>query len=118
MRGPTSWCQARLVVDTAASKTTLVPRVVEKIGYSAVDAFGRTSVRSVIGHEAGYLVRIAEMDLLRVRVKNLPVMVCPLAYDDIDGLIGMNFLRHFNIHISNARQMIGIELIHSSTIIE
>jgi hypothetical protein len=82
---PTVRSQVRLLVDTAASLTTLEPRVVEALGYSAADAFAPASVRSAIGREHGYRLRIAEAKLLGVEAKNIEVMVSPLGFDDMDG---------------------------------
>jgi clan AA aspartic protease (TIGR02281 family) len=114
---PTVRSQVRLLVDTAASLTTLEPRVVEALGYSAADAFAPASVRSAIGREHGYRLRIAEAKLLGVEAKNIEVMVSPLGFDDMDGLIGMSFLRHFNVYISNAQQLVGVEIIDPSRLI-
>ncbi len=37
--------------------------------------------------------------------------VFPLGHKDIDGLVGMNFLRHFNFEVRPADQQILVELI-------
>ena len=69
--GPATTTAARLILDTGAAATTLVPEVIERIGYTF-----------------------------------------PLGHQDIDGLVGMNFLRHFNFEVRPAEQRILVELIN------
>lgn len=51
------------------------------------------------------------MPKLGVTTPNFALTVFPLAYGDIDGLVGMNFLRHFNFEVRPADQQILLELI-------
>ena len=45
-------------------------------------------------------------------VPNFALAVFPLGYD-IDGLVGMNFLRHFNFEVRPAERRVVAELINS-----
>jgi clan AA aspartic protease (TIGR02281 family) len=110
--GPTGRAaEARLVLDTGAAATTLTPRVVEKIGYTRHSGFKKAKVHTAIGEEHGYWLRVAELTVLGVTTPNFALTVFPLGHEDIDGLVGMNFLRHFNFEIRPADQQILVELI-------
>ena len=109
--GPDRTVEARLVLDTGAAATTLTPRVVEKIGYSRRDSFKKARVHTAIGEEHGYWLRVAEFRVLDVTTPNFAVTVFPLGHRDIDGLVGMNFLRHFNFEIRPEERRIYLELI-------
>jgi predicted aspartyl protease len=110
--GPTGrTTEARLVLDTGAAATTLAPRVIEKVGYTRRDGFKRAKVHTAIGEEHGYWIRVAEFTVLGVATPNFALTVFPLGHKDIDGLVGMNFLRHFNFEVRPADRQIVVELI-------
>jgi clan AA aspartic protease (TIGR02281 family) len=101
----------RLVVDTGAAATTLTPRVVERIGYTRQDGHKEARVQTAVGEEHGYWLRVAELTVLGVTTPSFALAVFPLGHQNLDGLVGMNFLRHFNFEIRPAEQRILVELI-------
>jgi predicted aspartyl protease len=109
--GPTRTWQARLVLDTGAAATTLTPQVVERIGYSRRDGYKKARVHTAIGEELGYWLRVAEFTVLDEATPDFALTVFPLGHKDIDGLVGMNFLRHFNVEIRPEERLIHLELI-------
>jgi clan AA aspartic protease (TIGR02281 family) len=102
---------ARLVLDTGAAATTLTPDVIKAVGYSRRDAYKESTVHTAIGTERGYWIHVAEFTVLDVTTPDFALTVFPLGHKDIDGLVGMNFLRHFNVEIRSAEQLIHLELI-------
>ena len=48
--------------------------------------------------------------MLGVTTPNFALTVFPLGHKDIDGLVGMNFLRHFNFEVWPADRHILVEL--------
>ena len=56
---------------------------------------------------------MAEFTVLDVTTPDFALTVFPLGHRDIDGLVGMNFLRHFNFEVRPAEQLIHLELIES-----
>jgi predicted aspartyl protease len=110
--GPTTARDARLVLDTGAAATTLVPDIVEEIGYSSGDGFREAKVHTAVGEEKGYWLHVAEFSVFGVTTPNFALAVFSLGHQDIDGLVGMNFLRHFNFEIRPAERRIFLELIH------
>lgn len=110
--GPAATTEVRLVVDTGAAATTLVPEVVERVGYSRHDGFKKAKVHTAIGEENGYWLHVAELTVLGVTTPGFALAVFALGHQDIDGLVGMNFLRHFNFEVRPAEQRILLELVH------
>ena len=108
-RGRTT--DARLVLDTGAAATTLTPQVIEKIGHSPRDGYRKARVHTATGEEHGYWLRVAKFTVLDVTTPNFALTVFPLGQQDIDGLVGMNFLRHFNFEVRPEERLIHLELI-------
>jgi len=99
------------VLDTGAAATTLTPQVIEKVGYTRRDGFKKAKVHTAIGEEHGYWLRVAEFTVLGVATPDFALTVFPLGHKDIDGLVGMNFLRHFNFEVRPADRQILVELV-------
>ena len=106
--GPKGHAVARLVLDTGAALTTLVPELAEAIGYTSADRVARSAVRSAVANERGYVVRLSQLTALGFTLPDVHVNVADLG-DDIDGLLGMNFLSTFNFEIRPAEQRILVE---------
>lgn len=85
--------------------------LVERIGYSRRDGYKKARVHTAIGQEHGYWLRVAELTVFDVATPDFAVTVFPLGHEDIDGLVGMNFLRHFNIEIRPQERQIQLALI-------
>jgi predicted aspartyl protease len=111
LRGPRSESVRNLVLDTGAAATTLLPEVIDDLGYSARDGSQRSRVHGAIGEEHGYSLNVAEFSALGVTTPNFLVNVFDLGHDGFDGLIGMNFLRHFNFEVRPLDRLIVVELI-------
>ena len=98
-------------MDTGAAATTLLPEVLDEIGYRARDGTKLSRVHSAVGEEHEYTLRVAEFSVLGVTTPNVMVNVFDLDHEGLDGLLGMNFLRHFNFEVRPTDQRILIELI-------
>jgi predicted aspartyl protease len=110
--GPVAATEARLVLDTGAAATTLVPEVIVRIGYTQRDSYKKARVHTAVGEEHGYWIHVAEFTVLGVTTPDFALAVFPLGHQDVDGLVGMNFLRHFNLEIRPAERRILLELIN------
>jgi predicted aspartyl protease len=110
--GPRKQLEVRLVLDTGAYTTLIVPDVVEKLGYSARDAEAKTSISSALGREHGYILRVQRFATLGFAMSDFAVNVFDLAErDSIHGLVGMNFLRRFNYQVRSAEGRILVSTI-------
>lgn len=114
VRGPRGTALRRLVLDTGAAATTLLPEVIDELGYSARDGNRPTRVHSAIGEEHGYSLNVAEFSALGVTTPNFMVNVFDLGHEGFDGLLGMNFLRHFNFEVRPYERQISVELLSGS----
>jgi predicted aspartyl protease len=104
--------QVRLVLDTGAAETIVVPEVLDELGYSPRDGEQITVMRSAVGREQGYLTRVARFSSLGHREDNYRVHVHDLPEGwGIDGLIGLTFLRRFNYEIRSSEGRIVVDRI-------
>ena len=102
-----------LALDTASTETLIKPHVLARLGYTAHDAERMTRIQSAIGSEAGYLVRVARLWALGFEVGEHPVHAHELPGQyDIDGLLGLRFLDHFDYQIRSRRREIDVQLAH------
>jgi hypothetical protein len=80
---------------------TIASHVIKDIGYVARDGIAITTVRSAIGEERGYTLKVARFAALGFVIPDFHVHVFDLAVGhDIDGLIALSFLRRFDYHAS------------------
>lgn len=100
--GPGGTSDGRFVLDTGASLTTMTHELAESVGYVARDGFRRAKVHTAIGEEEGYILRVAELEILGFTMMAFPINVIDLGHDGIDGLLGMNFLSEFNYEVRSA----------------
>lgn len=106
--GPSGKADVRLVLDTGAALTTLVPRIAESIGYSSAARVARSVIRSAAAEEHGYIVRLMKLSTLGFTVPDAHADVADLGHG-IDGVLGMSFLSDFNFEIRPGDQRILVE---------
>jgi len=111
--GPRRTAVGRFVLDTGAVMTTMIPELADIVGYSARDGLKRARVRTAVGSEEGYVLAVAELTVLGFAMPSFPVHVFDLGHDDIDGLLGLNFLSNLNYEIRSAERRIFVEEIES-----
>lgn len=99
---------AMFVLDTGASRTIIIPDVTDEVGYSAKDSHDFSTVQSPVGKEHGYCLRVSAFEALGMKIENFEVSCHDLGVDRIDGLLGMNFLKHFNFCIHPSEQIIRV----------
>jgi clan AA aspartic protease (TIGR02281 family) len=109
--GPRGTTIGRFVLDTGSAVTTVTHEMANALGYSARDGFKRTRVHTAIGEETGYALRVAEFTVLDFTMRRFSVNVFDLGHDDIDGLLGMNFLSEFNYEVRSAEHRLLVEKI-------
>lgn len=98
--GPLGPRRVELVLDTGAEETIIAPEVLDKLGYSARDGDAFSSVSSIIGREVGYFIRVRSFEALGYTLPDFRVA----AHDfpdgfGIDGLLGLSFLRRFDLDL-------------------
>ena len=101
--GPAGDTPLSLAVDTGSTETVIAPDLVDALGYSPRDGEAITVVRSAIGKEQGYTLRVSQFEALGFTFPNYRIHVFDLAAGyGIDGLIGLSLLKQFNYEIRSA----------------
>lgn len=99
-----------LALDTAASHTHITPDIIDELGYSPAQGEAITSVRSAIGKETGYMLRVQRFESLGFGFNDFLIHVHDLpAGIGIDGLLGLSFLKRFNYEVRSIEGRILVE---------
>ena len=100
----------RLVLDTGAAETIILPEVLDDLGYNPLHGEAITVMRSAVGREEGYLTRVTRFACLGHPVTDFRVHAHDLPEGwSIDGLIGLSFLRQLNYEIRSVEGRILVE---------
>lgn len=100
----------QLVLDTGAAETIIIPEVLDELGYNPRQGEAITVMRSAVGREEGYLIRVARFACLGHRANDFRVHAHDLPEGwSIDGLIGLSFLRQLNYEIRSVEGRILAE---------
>jgi predicted aspartyl protease len=104
----------RLVVDTGAAETIIVPDLVDEIGYNPRQGEAITTMRSAVGQEPGCLLRVARFHALGHQSRDFRIHVQDLPEGwGIEGLIGLSFLRQFNYEVRSQEGRIRVERVRA-----
>jgi aspartyl protease family protein len=99
----------RMAVDTGARLTVITPRLARELGLRPDGAEPAVSVTGVFGDGSAVLLRVASVSILGAEVRNLRVLCHPLPSKlKIEGIIGLNFLKHFKIVIDNETEILTL----------
>lgn len=103
--------ELRLVVDTGAGPTIIASDILDELGYSAREHGEQVaSTRSIAGREQGYMLRVKQLECLGMVEQEFRVYAQDLPTGwDIDGLLGLNFLRHLNYEVRSIEGRIHAE---------
>ena len=98
--GPGGNTPASLALDTGSAHTVIAAGMIDDLGYSPRQGEAITTVRTAVGKEQGYLLRVSRLWTLGFTVSNFPIHVFDLPEGfGIDGLVELSFLRQFNVEI-------------------
>ena len=90
-----------VILDTGASITTLSHEMALAIGCSPTKASHRIEIMTASSVELVPIVVIPTIEVLGHKVKCLEVVCHDLpSISPVDGLLGLNFLKHFNLHLN------------------
>lgn len=109
VRGPRQATERRLrlVLDTGAAETIIIPEILDEIGYNPRQGEAITVMRSAVGREEGYLIRVTDFECLGHKVSDFRVHAHDLPDGwGIEGLIGLSFLRRLNYEIRSIEGLI------------
>ncbi len=99
-----------LILDTGSSFTHLPWRVLQAIGYDPGTSKERVKVVTPSGVEIPPKVKVKRIRALGKLIEDIDVLCHDLPPEaKVDGLLGLNFLRNFNISIRFKEGIIEIE---------
>lgn len=94
--GPSSSAYADLLLDTGAALTTLSRSVLQVAGYDVENLSEQQKIVTGNGVVLAPIVRVHKLQLLDLEVQDLLVCVHDIPeVAHVEGLIGVNFLKHF-----------------------
>jgi predicted aspartyl protease len=97
----------RLLVDTGASQTSLSKVLLADLGYAWSDSTPKTAILTGNGLIQAFVVQVAWLNCLGQRVEDFPVLALDLPMSTyINGILGMDFLLHFNAVIDVGKRQI------------
>ena len=89
-----------MILDTGASVTTISHKTALAVGCDPSKATRRTEIMTASSIELVPLVVIPRIQVMGQQVKNLEAICHDLPpISPVDGLLGLNFLKHFNLHL-------------------
>lgn len=90
-----------VALDTGASNTTIPLKVANALGYDLSNPKQEVEIITGGGTVSAKIVTVRKLTALGQTVKDIDVLCHDLPENSIiDGLLGMNFLEHFDIDIS------------------
>jgi clan AA aspartic protease (TIGR02281 family) len=105
---------ARLLIDTGASLTMLTPDTLQRSGTGA-RATGKTGLfNTANGRVSAPIYRLDALSIGDWQVSDLDVGVLDLGDSGVDGLLGMNFLRHFQFFIDQNEALLRLSVAEQS----
>ena len=88
-------------LDTAASNTTISPKVATALGYNLSEPKDEVEIITGGGIISAKIITVRKLTAVGEIIENIDVSCHDLPENSIvDGVLGMNFLEHFDIHIS------------------
>ena len=98
-----------LALDTGARLTVITPDIAEQLGLEPDGTELSVSITGATGTASAALLKVASVSILGAEVKNLRVICHPLPTKlKVDGILGLNFLSHFDIEISNRTETVAL----------
>ena len=115
LEGPMGERDVKLILDTGAAMTLILPEVLDELGYSARDgeAISRISTANE-APELGYKLRVRRFQALGVGARDFLIHVHDLPSYGVEGLLGMDFLGQFDFEVQISEQRIRLARVGSA----
>ena len=99
---------ARLLLDTGADRTVLVPRVVAAAGISLTRGARGGTIRGATGTAQVQAVPVDSIEVGGAKVDRLVVISHDIDHEGVDGLLGRDFLDRFTVTIDNSQGVVTL----------
>ncbi|MBD3646736.1 MAG: clan AA aspartic protease, partial [Pseudomonadales bacterium] len=100
-----------LLVDTGAAMTIIDEALLSGSGYALANR-RQEYFATAGGVVTAPVLTVGHLALGNAGISELPVGALPLGIDGIDGLLGMNFLRHYEFRIDQGEQVLYLDSHH------
>ena len=98
-----------MAIDTGARVSVVTPKVAQELGFDTVQPEPTVSIIGATGKAGAALLRVASAAIMGQEVRDLRVLCHPLPAElQLDGILGLDFLKHFDIHISNSTETLTL----------
>ena len=102
--------RANLILDTGASHTCVAPYVINGLGYTVIGGEGKTITAS--GTVNKQSITLSKLVAIGESVENIDVSILKFPPEmrilNIHGLLGLDFLRHFDMKINFSSGIVEI----------
>ena len=106
----TSHTNVLVALDTGASVTSIPTYVAKALGYDLSDNCGEIEIVTGSGIKKVKVIQVSKLTAIGESRDNIKVWCCDLPLDlDVVGVLGYNFLEHFDINISFSSDTIEIK---------
>lgn len=108
--GPRSERYVRVILDTGATFTMVCPEILEEVGYDLAKPFRKAIITTASSIENAPFYLISMIEVLGNRIENIEVASHKLPERvPADGLLGLNVLKHFDVHIEFLKRRLRFE---------
>lgn len=98
-----------MVLDTGARFTMITPGLAQELGVEFTGHERRLQVIGITGSAQAALVSLKRVTLLGLSIENHQALCHPLPERlGLDGILGLNFLEHFNLTIDHDSEKINL----------
>ena len=98
-----------MAFDTGARLTVIAPELAALLGFEPEMLEPTVTVTGVTGAAPAALLRVASVSVLGLEVKSLRVICHALPPRlELQGILGLNFLKHFKIVIDNETETLTL----------
>jgi predicted aspartyl protease len=99
--------RVRLLLDTGADRTLIAPRALDDAGVSMRGAI-KGAIVGVTGRADAHGVAVDSLEVQDARVSGMLVIAYDMQSPGVDGLLGRDFLEHFNVNIDSVTGVVTI----------
>lgn len=101
--------QPVVALDTGARVSLILPEIAAALGFEREEMEPDATVFGATGDAPATVLRVASVCILGLEVKNLRV-ICHELHPrfGLQGILGLNFLRHFKIVIDNESETVTL----------
>ena len=98
---PATFRNVPVALDTGATITIIPSQVLIALGYDLLNAKERVQLITASGTEFAKRINVERLTVIGETIENIDVLCHDLPGNSpIKGLLGLNFLRHFDVNIS------------------